>query len=476
MPRLNLHPDRLFLAAVAIFVAAVMPAQALTGWENAEAIVTAETVNAATLNIAMRSPHPAVRKAALFRAAFFQARLEQDSVETGLIIAALADPVWSVRRMACIVVDEHPLAAARPALEILAQRDSSILVRTRAISALARLHDPRSLPIFDELIGDTHFAIRGTAAKEIPAFASKNYADRLRVLSQSDPEEYVRVRAREALAKLDTETSAPLLDVTQTAPRLLHPLALFFGVAFCFLAIAVTRAILKKRLRLALSFVILFILAPAIGFILFMRTPPRMPRTTNEVSLVADQGIEDLPIFREGAMISTIAERIARIDAPYGVVVTVDAHSRISGTGSSFSAGRGQFDAEKILTVLRETAGERNVALLTGKELYQEPFYSTFGVGAPGVSVISLMKIDPVYQGEGGGDTESMKVFYDRAVRLIVHEIGHMRGLNHCVQPRCVMRSIEEVEDFYRIDENFCADCRSRLSHSTLPGRPGDRN
>jgi archaemetzincin len=53
--------------------------------------------------------------------------------------------------------------------------------------------------------------------------------------------------------------------------------------------------------------------------------------------------------------------------------------------------------------------------------------------------------------------------FLDRAIKEVIHELGHTLGLIHCHAPTCVMRSSTYVEDLDQKDFNLCIKCRAEL-------------
>ncbi len=60
------------------------------------------------------------------------------------------------------------------------------------------------------------------------------------------------------------------------------------------------------------------------------------------------------------------------------------------------------------------------------------------------------------------------KLFKQRLIKEINHELGHCFGLVHCRQPRCVMQSSTYVEDIDQKDTGFCSGCQELLTISML--------
>lgn len=90
---------------------------------------------------------------------------------------------------------------------------------------------------------------------------------------------------------------------------------------------------------------------------------------------------------------------------------------------------------------------------ITDKDLYVEDLNFIFGLAYSNLSVISLNRL--VSQDKG--------LFYKRAVKESVHELGHVTGLAHCIKASCVMRFSNCLRDTDTKDETFCSKCQKEL-------------
>ncbi len=52
----------------------------------------------------------------------------------------------------------------------------------------------------------------------------------------------------------------------------------------------------------------------------------------------------------------------------------------------------------------------------------------------------------------------------DRFRKEAIHELGHMFGLIHCLDPACVMRSSTYVEDIDQKSSSLCQNCKMQLN------------
>jgi archaemetzincin len=54
-------------------------------------------------------------------------------------------------------------------------------------------------------------------------------------------------------------------------------------------------------------------------------------------------------------------------------------------------------------------------------------------------------------------------LFYLRAIKEAIHEIGHTYGLGHCQNPRCIMYFSNTIQDTDNKGPGFCNSCRKKL-------------
>ncbi len=467
-----------FLAAA--LAAVVMPALAAARdrsaetrrWEAVRAVLTSDTMTEEIFLEAIASAETAVRKAGVYRAGGDPA-LAVSARARYAMPNALRDPAWTVRRLACRALAVLPDSAARTALEERARIDPELRVRTHAITALAALADPSSEPLLRDLLEDSSFAVRGTAAKALGSFPSTGAGSRLRELEQTDPEIYVRVRARESLDRLGLPADASATAVAASEQRTIPiPSLAALVLALVALGLAVFAYQRERGTLVALG----VFASMAVGLVLFALGQKESPvpgqvRRVSVVRVAFDSGARHLlgSSQEQSTFVALLAE-----DAASLLGLGLETAALIPEIATARSLGREQYDAERILEILRSDRGEEGLLLVTSQDIYQEPFYATSGLGAPGVSVVSLRTIDPVYQQEGVGTAGDRVVLRERARRLILHELGHLADLDHCAAPRCLMGSIEEVEEFMGQDATTCGACRETV-RGLLQGEPTGR-
>jgi archaemetzincin len=123
----------------------------------------------------------------------------------------------------------------------------------------------------------------------------------------------------------------------------------------------------------------------------------------------------------------------------------------------AYDSRRNQFHSTRILAQL-----EKHIRILpvqrllgvTALDLYVPGMNFVFGEARrPGqVGVISTHRLKPQASGDLG-------LFESRIVKEAVHEVGHMMGLIHCLDPLCVMFFSQNLSDTDSKNADFCKNC-----------------
>lgn len=152
-----------------------------------------------------------------------------------------------------------------------------------------------------------------------------------------------------------------------------------------------------------------------------------------------------------------------RVSAPCGI--------RAAPTGFEVPhiPGRDQADADRLLAAveaLHPPDGHLLVAL-TAEDIGHPIFTHFFGrarhFGA--AAVVSVARLDPRFYGL----PEDRELLIRRAVLEIVHEMGHLAGLEHCDAWSCIMRFASTVEAIDNRGATFCRACAGELPHAFAP-------
>ncbi|RLI82098.1 archemetzincin [Archaeoglobales archaeon] len=73
-------------------------------------------------------------------------------------------------------------------------------------------------------------------------------------------------------------------------------------------------------------------------------------------------------------------------------------------------------------------------------------------------AIISLYRLKPEFYKERDDE-----VFKERVLKEAMHELGHVFGLLHCKNPRCVMYFSNSIIDTDRKGWMYCERCRAKL-------------
>ncbi|NPA14581.1 MAG: archaemetzincin family Zn-dependent metalloprotease [Aquificae bacterium] len=119
-----------------------------------------------------------------------------------------------------------------------------------------------------------------------------------------------------------------------------------------------------------------------------------------------------------------------------------------------------QYMADAMLSYLVLIKPENAVAALgiTGEDIYSPGLNFVFGLASPyfRAAVVSYARlIDP-----------DQSLFISRVRKEVTHEMGHVFGLEHCPNPRCVMSFSNSLFEVDLKTENFCNECSKKLKEN----------
>ncbi|NQV14610.1 archaemetzincin family Zn-dependent metalloprotease [bacterium] len=128
-----------------------------------------------------------------------------------------------------------------------------------------------------------------------------------------------------------------------------------------------------------------------------------------------------------------------------------------------FNPVRSQYDANKLILKLAPMVLEQEKVIgITDLDLYIPVLSYIFGQAYLGGSV-ALVSGHRLENSRYGLPHDS-KLFSDRLLKCVLHELGHTFGLRHCLKPGCVMVSTTYVEELDQKSDNFCRNCQSELA------------
>ena len=168
----------------------------------------------------------------------------------------------------------------------------------------------------------------------------------------------------------------------------------------------------------------------------------------------------DQPITKTSALIDLIP--IGSVD-PLAVSIVAANLQAILGLNSdvvdprpdpeyALLSQRQQFDALKIIKELSRESREAVFKLgVTELDICTPILTFVFGESQLGgnVALISLNRLQ-----EG-----SPELVFERAAKIGVHEVGHILGLEHCWEVRCLMHFSRNLEQLDSLPLQFCSAC-----------------
>jgi len=75
------------------------------------------------------------------------------------------------------------------------------------------------------------------------------------------------------------------------------------------------------------------------------------------------------------------------------------------------------------------------------------------------IAVIFTKRLKPEFYGE----QVDYNVYFERLLKEVVHELGHLLDLQHCVNEKCVMRFSNSVNEVDEKESYFCYHCKRQL-------------
>jgi archaemetzincin len=129
----------------------------------------------------------------------------------------------------------------------------------------------------------------------------------------------------------------------------------------------------------------------------------------------------------------------------------------------AYDHARKQYQAAAFLRELRASRQRDNEILLgvTEADLFAAGLNFIFGEADifAGLAVVSLARLRLEFYGYEADPV----LFAERASKEALHELGHVWGLDHCDDPKCVMFFSDRIDDTDSKGPGFCPRCRETL-------------
>lgn len=129
-------------------------------------------------------------------------------------------------------------------------------------------------------------------------------------------------------------------------------------------------------------------------------------------------------------------------------------------------SSRGQLEGAAVLATLPvPKLGEGDAVLgLIDEDIFVADTNFIFGLAYGRRAIISLARLRQEFYGLHPNPA----LFRERAKKEAVHELGHIFGLPHCPDRRCVMHFSNSIADTDLKGGRFCERCRETLEDSRV--------
>ena len=127
---------------------------------------------------------------------------------------------------------------------------------------------------------------------------------------------------------------------------------------------------------------------------------------------------------------------------------------------SCYDDNRAQYDAVKIIQQFEKPSAPFTI-VLTSVDLFIPIFTFVFGLAKLNgkVGIVSSHRLENRFYGLPKNPAR----LKERILKEIIHEMGHLKGLRHCPQFKCVMASSTAADELDIKDHFFCDLCLSKM-------------
>ncbi len=151
------------------------------------------------------------------------------------------------------------------------------------------------------------------------------------------------------------------------------------------------------------------------------------------------------------------------LDVQHEFNLPVDIRNGFADISVFYDPARRQYDANQLLKFIDSGSPPEAVKTIG---LFQVDLF---------IPILTFLFGQAIFNGKTGvassyrlrneqyGLPRNEKLLFERFLKVIIHELGHLFGLKHCYNPVCVMRSTTYVEDIDQKGHHFCAACHHEL-------------
>lgn len=141
----------------------------------------------------------------------------------------------------------------------------------------------------------------------------------------------------------------------------------------------------------------------------------------------------------------------------------VEFYGLILDLSEAYNFKRNQYSSSLIIEILSRYKKNRKEKWITivDVDLYGPGYNFVFGEAnwSKGIAVVSKTRLRPEFYGSKPNE----KLFTERLLKEITHELGHLFFLTHCENPKCVMYFSNTILDTDKKEKEFCFICKCLL-------------
>ena len=130
---------------------------------------------------------------------------------------------------------------------------------------------------------------------------------------------------------------------------------------------------------------------------------------------------------------------------------------------AAYDRKRGQYQSVEIMKMLAQSAPPDATRVLGVTDVDLSIPMLTFLFGQANldgpIAVVSLCRLHQEFYGL----PENENLLRERAVKEVLHELGHTFGLAHCPDPKCAMSLATHIELVDGKEAQYCARCGAQL-------------
>ena len=169
----------------------------------------------------------------------------------------------------------------------------------------------------------------------------------------------------------------------------------------------------------------------------------------------------------EGWLIDGVVTFVRDYYSRFGISAKFSGELPVGPFSAALNPSRGQYLGRVFLptlSALMEKLGAKAALGITELDLYEEGLNFIFGLANPYLmsAVVSLHRLRNEFYGLQPDD----ELLLERAIKETMHELGHVFGLPHCPNKRCVMHFSNSLLDTDFKGPTYCPRCEEKLERN----------